>query len=71
MGSDGRPDVFFPLFSLKLRESPGRPVSLIGELAEARSCFLGVASLALAERRKSARPAGFSVGGPRLSIWRS
>jgi hypothetical protein len=69
VGSDGRPSVFLPLFSLKLRESPGRPASLIGELAEARSGFLGVTSLALAERRNSVRPAGFRTGGFRTSAW--
>jgi hypothetical protein len=45
---------------------------LIGELAEARSCFLGVASFALAVRRSSARPVALDEGGrPRLSIWLS
>jgi hypothetical protein len=42
---------------------------LIGELAAVRSCFLGTGSFALADRRSSARPAGFDVDGPRLVIW--
>jgi len=42
---------------------------LIGELAEIRSCFLGVASLVLTERRNSARPALFDADGALLSAW--
>lgn len=55
VGSAGRLDCFFPLFSLKLRERPGRPTDLIGELARARSGLLEGTVLVLDERRSSPR----------------